>query len=123
METFHEPTNYNGTFTHIQEETLVKNIHFATECHLKDTEENSVMRVKCHRKNTCAGQDLSQSTSRIAGGFEVLPGSNPYTVALFKNGYQMCGGSIITNKWVKFLFIASINTNQSINNRKLCINL
>lgn len=92
----------------------MENIHFTTECLLKGIERNSVMRVKCHRKNTCAGQALSQSTSRIAGGFEVPPGSNPYTVALFKNGFQICGGSIITNRWVKFLFIASINTNQSI---------
>ncbi|XP_053673001.1 chymotrypsin-1-like [Anopheles nili] len=37
---------------------------------------------------------------RIIGGTDSKDGAAPYLVALFQNGHFLCGGSIITNRWI-----------------------
>ena len=110
MESSYEPTNYSGHFINAKEDDISVNFYVRTTCYLKNNPgRNSAIRVKCHRKNHCDSQILSGSTTRIAGGFEVNAGSNKYMVAMFRNGYQKCSGSIIAEKWVRLIFIESID--------------
>lgn len=39
-------------------------------------------------------------SKRIVGGHICADGAWPWQVALFLDGYQVCGGSLISNKWI-----------------------
>lgn len=108
LQTFHITTSYNGVYAQTSEPHKVivsPTAYFRKNCKSRDFDmQNVVIRVECHRKILCMDQDLSRRMPRVAGGYEVAAVSNPWMVALYKNGYQYCGGSIIGNKWVKFSF-------------------
>lgn len=67
---------------------------------------NVVLRANCISKSSCGTQNIAinKGSSRIAGGTEAMPGSNPWLVALFLNGTFQCGGTIMDEQWVKISF-------------------
>jgi secreted trypsin-like serine protease len=42
----------------------------------------------------------SQGADAVVGGTEVQPGEHPYMAALLDHGNQICGGSVISQRWV-----------------------
>ncbi|KAK3108393.1 hypothetical protein FSP39_007025 [Pinctada imbricata] len=48
----------------------------------------------------CGAQRVSPAVSYIVGGTEATPNSWPWMASLEYNGYHVCGGSLISNKYV-----------------------
>ncbi|KAM8962429.1 serine protease 27-like [Pelodytes ibericus] len=48
----------------------------------------------------CIGCGKPVTSDRIVGGQDAFYGEWPWQVSLRKNGYHICGGSIVNNEWV-----------------------
>lgn len=127
MEFVLEETSYNGTFVSVRYSPTTRLPIYRLEhkCIPEGfNSSNAVIRVNCIAKNKCDTQNdpaKIEDTFRVAGGTEATARSNPWLVAVFVNGTFQCGGTIISERWVKINFSYHIEHSKPMTKEKLYI--
>ena len=78
-------------------------MHKSRICNGEEDCANGIDERNCSSKTKPCGSpkvDNDNKSVRIVGGTVAKAYSWPWQAALYRNGYLVCGGSVIKNKWI-----------------------